>query len=381
MNSRLLATPREIRDLIYEYALVRGFILVERAAATVPEADAKRCPEFYSQLARSYPLTRTRNHRRVWSVPRFDIGMPSFKGDPEDPPSHVRMTYQLARPCNLPFQDRIEINLLQTCQQIYHEARKVFYSKNVFGFKTTECVPTAFAFLCDRPADSLRLISSMELTLGEGTNLRGTAEAHYPVVPRSTDSLVLRYAYNHFTDLCTLLSTSRMRLRKLSLIIDGLHQFYRPVIPSPADSMLWEAQRMASPRPWVASWIHPLLKLDNLECLEVHWILDRPEICRMADTLSLMRRQMLVRTGYEQHGYSDILRKPKFDFRVSFRIHYQVVTQERTSICCELSRNDLLLCDHEDDHGPTKKLHSSEERLTKAWRPHIRNIFKASGCL
>ncbi|USP73086.1 uncharacterized protein yc1106_00360 [Curvularia clavata] len=302
MPSRLLVIPREIRDLIYEYVLVRDVILIERAAATVPESAIIRSPEFYKRFAQSYPLTRKRVHRRVWLIPRFDLGLPCYKDDPELPPSAVQMTYQLNSQCDLSHQDRIEINVLQTCQQIYHEAREIFYNKNVFRFKAAESIATTFAFLCDRPAESLKLISSIEMTLDEGTNLRGTDEAHYPVVARSTDSVVLRYAYNHFTELCTLLSTSRVRLRKLSLFIHSSNQFYRPVFPSPLEYGKWEAQRMARPRPWVASWVYPLLKLENLECLEIHWKLDRPEICRIADTLALMRQQMLVQTGTERRG-------------------------------------------------------------------------------
>ncbi|EUC40655.1 hypothetical protein COCMIDRAFT_108235 [Bipolaris oryzae ATCC 44560] len=379
MTSQLLQVPREIRDIIYEYVLVRNIIHVERAAATVPETTAKQSPEFYRQLTQSYPLTHTRSHRRVWAIPRFDLGLPSFKDDPELPPSHVQMTYQITRQCNLPFGHRIGIRLLQTCQQIYREAREIFYSKNVFSFRTVECIPTAFAFLCDRPAESLRLISSMEITLGEGTNLRGTTEAHYPVVARSTDSVVLRYVYNHFTNLCTLLSTSRMQLRKLTLVIDSLHQFYRPVFPSPTDCIKWETQRMSGPRPWVAPWVEPLFKVENLECLEIHWILDRPEICRMADTLSLMKEQMLAPKGSRRRGRSDCFCDPRFNFR----INYQVITQERTSICCELSRDDLLHSDESDgnDSEHSRKLRSSEEKLTAAWRQHMQRIFEASGCL
>jgi hypothetical protein len=377
MTSRLLGLPREIRDLIYEYVLVRDIILIERAAVTVPETTAKRCPEFFRQLTQSYPLTRIRSHRRVWAIPRFDLGLPSFKDDPELPPSHVQMTYQIASQCNLLPQDRIEIHLLQTCQQVYHEAKKVFYGKNIFSFRTVECIPTAFAFLCDRPAESLKLISSMEIVLGEGTNLRGTAEAHYPVIARSTDSVVLRYAYNHYTNLCTLLSTSRMQLRRLILNIDSLHQFYRPVFPSPIDCIKWEAQKMAGPRPWVASWVEPLFKLENLECLEIHWTLDRPEICRMADTLSRMRQQMLAPTGPRPHGPSDHFCKPRFDFR----INYQVITQERTSVYCESTRKDLLLSADGDDDDHMRELQSSEDRLTTAWRRHMRQVFEAAGCL
>lgn len=374
MDSRLLKLPREIRDLIYEFALVRDVILIERGAATISEGTASHSPEFYRRLTKSHPLTRSRTHRRMWLIPRFDLGLTSYTCDPEDPPSHVQMTYQLTDQCDGQPQDRINICLLQTCQQVYHEARKVFYGKNRFRFPTAECIPTAFAFLCDRPAESLKLISTIDVTLSEGHNLRGTGEAHYPAIPRSTDSLVLRYAYNHFTDLCTLLSTSRMHLRKLYLTIDSLHQLYNPVLPSPADCRIWEAAKMSRPRPWVAPWVDPLLKLDNLECLDIHWIFDRPEMCRMADTMSLMRQQMLVRRQAGQAGSPSLCCKPSFDFRINYRIS----TPDQTSVCCEVSKKDLLRA--EDQSGATDS-QPSEGRLKSAWREHMREIIEASGCL
>lgn len=383
MTSPLLVVPREIRDLIYEHVLVRDIILIERAAATVPESAASRSPAFYRELAQLYPLTRKRAHRRVWSIPRFDLGLPCFKDDPEPPPSAVQMTYQLSSQCDLSLQDRIEVNLLQTCKQIYHEAREVFYSKNVFGFKMVESIPTAFAFLSDRPAESLKLVSFIDIALDEGTNLQGTDEAHYPVVARSTDSVVLRYAYNHFTDLCTLLSTSRVGLRKLALVIDSSNQFYRTSFSSPADHIKWEKQRMTRPRPWVAAWVYPLLKLDNLEHLEICWKLDRPEIGRIADTLALMRRHMLVQKGSQRRGSLGCFCNPTFEFRIKFPI----VTQEISLVDYEFFRKDLLPNEDEDDSadGHADKnvgyKNIGVSQSSEAWRQHMRHVFQASDCL
>jgi hypothetical protein len=208
MASRLLELPREIRDLIYDYALVRDVIPVQ-CAAVLLEATVSRSPGICRQLDKNYPLRRVRAHRRIWYIPSFDIGLSSAANDSGEL-RNIQMTYQLAMPSDTPSSHMIEIRLLQTCRQIYHEARESFYGKNLFSFTADFGVPTTFAFLCDRPAESLKLISSMKLALVEASNLRGTVGAHYPVLRRSTDSLVLQFAYNHFTDLCTLLSINDM---------------------------------------------------------------------------------------------------------------------------------------------------------------------------
>ncbi|KAL7774636.1 hypothetical protein CFE70_005550 [Pyrenophora teres f. teres 0-1] len=230
MSSRLLELPRELRDLIYEFVLVRDVIPIQRAAAAldnIPEETRTRCPEFYRQAALTYPLRRTHAHRRTWAIPRFDIRISNSRYDPGDLPTDVQMTYQLEDDYDEPWTHKFEPRLLQTCRQIYDEAREVFYGKNLFSFTDTEAIPTAFAFLCDRPAESLKLISAMELAFDEGSNMIGTAGAHYPIQAKSTDSLVLRYAYHFFPDLCTLLSTPRMQLRRLNLTINSLSQHLR----------------------------------------------------------------------------------------------------------------------------------------------------------
>jgi hypothetical protein len=219
----------------------------------------------------------------------------------------VQMTYQLAvSPERSPSQS-IEIHLLQTCKQIYHEARKTFYGKNLFSFTADFRIPTAFVFLCDRPAESLLLISSMELALTEDNNTISTNEAHYPIYRRSTNSLVLQYAYNHFTDLCTLLSTSRMRLRNLHLTIESLAE-RRGVPPrTVAECLSWETLNTAESRPWVPSWLDPLLNLEGLDYIETVWIFDRPRLRRMADTVSLIRHHMLVES---QSGLGNLTHLP-----------------------------------------------------------------------
>ena len=382
MSSRLLELPRELRDLIYEFVLVCDVIPIQRAASAldnIPEETRKRCPEFYRQVELTYPLRRARAHRRTWAIPRFDIRAYSSRYDPRDLPSDVQMTYQLEDDCDEPSTHKFELRLLQTCRQIYHEASEVFYGKNLFSFTDTEAIPTAFAFLCDRPAESLKLISAMEIAFDEGSNMIGTNEAHYPVQAKSTDSLVLRYAYHYFPDLCTLLSTPRMQLRRLNLTINSLSQHFvnsmnRHYISAPssiAASISWETQKMRCPRPWVASWVQPLLKVKELEYLEINWMFDRPEACRMADTLSLMRRHMLGERCNRQTTLAGLSENPTFEFT----IHYRVVMPDETPISCELSREDLLQSKNDSDDELSK------ETGLAAWRWHIRDTLNNSGCL
>ena len=369
MSSRLLKLPRELRDLIYGYVLVCDVILVQSAAVLL---DATVCRST-RELDKAYPLRRLRAHRRIWLTPRFDIGLTSAEYDSRDGPTNIRMTYQLASPSDTS-SNHIEIRLLQTCRQIYHEARKVFYGQNLFSFTESLSIPTAFAFLCDRPPESLKLISSMELALVEASNMRGTIGAHYPVLRRSTDSLVLQFAYNHFTDLCTLLSTTRMRLRRLHLMISSSHQRYDTAPSSAEECLLWETQMTVGPRPWVASWIEPLLKVETLEHLHVHWNFDRPRLRRVADTISHMRRHMLAGPQSKLADGSGSC----VDSRLDFHVHYRVTVQNGISISREFSRKEMFNgdCVSEDD-----RVRSSEEDLTTAWQRQVRETFKASGCL
>ena len=382
MSSRLLDLPRELRDLIYEFVLVRDVIPIQRAAATldnIPEETRNRCPEFYRRVALTYPLRKPRTHRRIWAIPRFDIRVSSSRYDPRDLPTDVQMTYQLEDDYDEPWTHKVELRLLQTCRQIYHEAREVFYGKNLFSFTDTEAIPTAFAFLCDRPAESLKLILAMEVAFDEGSNMIGTTGAHYPIQPKSTDSLVLRYAYHYFPDLCTLLSTPRMQLRRLNLTINSLSQHFvnsmnRQYISAPssiAASVSWETQKMRCSRPWVASWVQPLLKVKNLQYLEINWMFDRPEACRMADTLSLMRRHMLAEKYDRQTTRAGPSENPGFEFT----IYYRVVMPDETPTDCELSREGLRQSKNDSDDE------SSKETGLTAWRRHIRDTLDSSGCL
>lgn len=202
------------------------------------------------------------------------------------------MTYQVASPTTAHQEDPLDLRLLQTCRQIYLEAKEVFYNRNIFSFTADFRLGTAFAFLCDRPPESLRSIRAIELALMEDNNMRATDGAHYPITSRSTDCMVLQYAYNHFTDLTTLLSTSRMNLRRLYLSVETLTHTYDTRPESFHQCMAWETARLKG-SPVIASWVNPLLNIGGLESVDVCWTFTRPYIRRMANTLLLMKLHML----------------------------------------------------------------------------------------
>lgn len=293
--SRLLRLPREVRDLVYEHVLVRDVIPIEAAVVKIPEVTANRSPGYSYNVRELFPCRFRWSYRRLWLVPVLDVVSDFGPRDrTEDPRStrSISMTYQLARRSDLREEDALGLRLLRTCRQVHVEAREVFYSKNIFSFTAEFRIGTAFAFLCDRPAQSLRLVRSIELALMEGHNMRATDGAHYPMTSRSTDSMVLQYAYNHFTDLTTLLSTSRMQLKRLYLGIYTQKSTYDTPPTTFEACIAWETAKMRN-SPLVPSWVNPLLQVGGLESIYVCWSFARPCIRRMANTLLLMKLQMI----------------------------------------------------------------------------------------
>jgi hypothetical protein len=291
-SALFLQLPREIRDLIYEHLLVQDAILIECAITKPPSSSAPDALDDPSHdLSIFHPLRAPRLHRRLWPVPAFDMDH-SLRERSQT----VYMTYQFDKQMSSSFATSLDLSLLQTNKQIYAEASKVFYGSNIFSF-TGDCrIPTAFAFLCDRPASSLCLIKYLELALMEDTNMRGTPYAHYPVVRRSTDSLVLQYAYHYFTELCTLLSTSRIQLQKLYLTIETMSQPSQSTPFNLHDSLDREQLALAGLQPQTPLWLDPLLKIEQLQSIEVCWIARHPRLRRMACTTATMRRHMLAST-------------------------------------------------------------------------------------
>lgn len=291
-SSLFLALPREIRDLIYHHALVRETIPINTAAINYAQTTV-RSPGFRNGLMSKYPSRFAHHYRRIWTVASFDLDVDFGTYDLMDEPRNVQLTYQLHTSRRTFSRDIIDIGLLQTCRQIYAEAVKIFYSRNTFTF-LDDGVPAAFAFLCDRPAASLRMISSIGLGLSEDNNMSGTSGAHYPDTRRATDNLTLQYVYHHYTDLCTLLSTSRTQLRSLSLTINNHRKYYDSAPNTMEECLSWEFVKTEQSRPFTPDWLLPLLNVQGFESIMLLWVSTRPRLRRMADTAALMRQEMLA---------------------------------------------------------------------------------------
>jgi len=293
--TRFLDLPREIRDCIYELILVRDTIPIECAITNTRFPQGSGEPEYCAVP----PLRAPRAHRRLWQIPAFDMDL-EYPSNDHTAPKTIHMTYQISKEPTLASLGGLNLCLLQVSKQVYTEGSKIFYGNNIFSFTQDFRIPTAFSFLCDRPAASLRMVKSMELALMEDRNIRGTAQAHYPMIRRSTDSLVLQYAYHYFTELCTLLSTPRIQLRKLYLSVETWGSEGSQRVTSLQETITWENENLNG----VALdtlWLEPLLKLEGLESVEIHWIFSRPRIRRMADMARKIQRHSLARKAERTH--------------------------------------------------------------------------------
>ncbi|KAH3910675.1 hypothetical protein HBI56_189680 [Parastagonospora nodorum] len=288
--TRFLDLPRELRDCIYELILVRDVIPVECAITNTRFPQGSEEDPEYCTIP---PLRAPRAQRRLWQIPAFDMDL-GYPDNDHTAPETVHMTYQISKEPELASLDGLNLCLLQVSKQVYTEASKIFYSNNTFSFTQDLRLPTAFAFLCDRPAASLRMVRSIELALMEDSNMRGTAQAHYPIIRRSTDSLVLQYAYHYFTELCTLLSTSRIQLRKLYLSVETCGSRGSQDATSLQETVTWENENLNSAA-LETLWLEPLLKLEGLESVEIHWIFGQAHVRRMAYMAQKIQRHSLAR--------------------------------------------------------------------------------------
>jgi hypothetical protein len=345
--TRFLHLPREIRDLIYSHMLVRDFIPISCAMTKTSSSDA------FDDLSTSYPLFNPRLHRRFWPIPAFDMDLDSSNNNARHRDRSVYMTYQLDKTS---LNTGLNLGVLQTSHQVYNEASKVFYGCNVFSFTADFRIPTAFAFLCDRPGKSLRLIKDLELALMEDNNIRGTPNAHYPAVRRSTDSLVLQYAYHWFTELCTLLSTPRIQLRKLSLIVETACYVGAATLQ---DSFERERRTWRGEAPL---WLEPLLKIGGLEGIELTWVSRQPRVLRMRSMVGIMRRHMLARTQGDGEMY------PRNDME-AFRFAVLHKTEEEESALMDRGRTwDEAVLDRDEVRYIEDDSDDNMKKVTPSYR-------------
>ncbi|CBX98473.1 hypothetical protein LEMA_P098820.1 [Plenodomus lingam JN3] len=303
-SSQLIQLPREIRDLIYEYALLgnKHTIALESAIINTSQSAHIQNLGFYKRLEEKFHCLHTRTHRRIWSVPTFDLNVAFGTQDIYNIPKYVSMTYNLNRRCHS--LGRPNVSLLRTNKQIHAEASELMYGRATFSFNADFALAAAFAFLSDRAPATLLKINRLELGLSEDSNMCGTGTAHYPVMLRATDSSVLQYAYNHYTDLCTLLSSSRMSLRHITLRINSNLSPWRQInTPQTAEEwLLWEEREAKSLRPARPLWIEPLLQIKNLDSIDIYWGSNSLWAHRIADAISVLRQHMLKKHMRIQHS-------------------------------------------------------------------------------
>ncbi|KAK8207060.1 hypothetical protein IWZ01DRAFT_574889 [Phyllosticta capitalensis] len=136
--------PQELRDRIYEYALIVGVVQIEPVRCDDRQHTQRR-HFLQSPLRCSSRPVHQRTIRR-------------------DPGMRAMLTYELAR-----FSQQAPIAIFQTCRQIYQESSEIFYSKNQFFFECRDdglSIPMAISFFRDRPARVMSWIKSIKVIVG-----------------------------------------------------------------------------------------------------------------------------------------------------------------------------------------------------------------------
>ncbi|KAF2817376.1 uncharacterized protein BDZ99DRAFT_513616 [Mytilinidion resinicola] len=141
----LLDLPRELRDLIYEYALVAKDGIHIRAVPPVPNGRL--------------PICRSPTKRR--SI--------LYNGYSKYHECHFDVTYEFYAPKGP--HDVCDLSIFLVNKQVYAEASKIFYSQNIFDFcpemDEDRSFSTCHLFLMDRPTSASSKIRSLALRFGQ----------------------------------------------------------------------------------------------------------------------------------------------------------------------------------------------------------------------
>lgn len=291
-SSPLLRLPREIRDIILSYILVTGTIPLEPAVTKAPRSriavggEVGFCEALYQQYKLTYPL----DSRSTWTIPLQDLAIP--EEDFQLDSITIFMTYQYASSIDRRRKRNLGTSLLQVCKQIYVEGSEIFYGKNNFSFAHDFRIPTAAAFFRDRSATSLRLIKALELSLmdvEESTPGAGDLNSY-------TGRHVLQCDYGYYTELCNLLSSPGMQLRKLSLTVETSRDYsFGDVYPVSRaldlDGLKW-SNAHGNRATDIVDWVHPLLNIKTLDHLSVFWI-NQTHARIVGRTAALMAQHMI----------------------------------------------------------------------------------------
>jgi len=285
-----LRLPRELRDIIYEYALVRDVIEIESAVTKAPKSrlavgsEIGFCDALYSRFPLTYPLCNRSN----WQISLDLLAIPESHFQLDS--SKVHMTYQYSRRHRIRCDQKPALELFLVCNQVYNEAKEVFYAKNVFYFNSGFQIPAVAAFLRDRPLSSLALIRSISLQLWE--------------VVFDVDKRVLQHAYSAFEEVCQMMASPQMKVRRLFLSI-------KTTLPTPRhESRSLEPDELAF-------WTRPLLWVKDLEYISVLWRPnDAPAINNIiGETVVQMREHMIKKRSRHIATASNSMKRLDFVWR------------------------------------------------------------------
>lgn len=311
--------PRELRDMIYEAALVRDVILV--APTEVPRYENVSRSTW--QDIRDPPIAGPRVYRT---------------GAHEET---VTNSYYLQASNN----DAPNLNLFHTSRQIYTECWSIFYKHNMFDFSSSGTTVTAasmcLAFLNDRPQRALQLIRRIHLSFGEPLHHQDSRLIPSPLSPQ-------------WGSLCTILSRN-LSLHQLILSVDGRFSNICPVIPGNGG---------------VQSWVQEICKITNLSKLDVD-VTSKLEFEGAFNLIDYLRARMLTNgLDLEKLGCNEFLYTKKMVGSRPWMVVSNYVLPKKYSadgvlIQCPSGRTAILMVQLEN---LTERIVESEverERLTQ----------------
>lgn len=185
--------------------------------------------------------------------------------------------------------ERSSVNVLQTCRQIYEEAKPILYSRARFSFGADpyngSSVITVLYFL-ERtvPFNALKNIRHLEFSMWEKININNTTN----LLTTTVDGDHVHGEDSNFKKLCFLLA-SKMHLRHLTLYVHNADKY--------SSSHKNTIDRSTEPHREVPGWVKPLLAIKRLDRLTLHWEYD--DLNCLDRTLKAAR---LMRTSMIQDG-------------------------------------------------------------------------------
>ncbi|KAF1994005.1 hypothetical protein P154DRAFT_401378, partial [Amniculicola lignicola CBS 123094] len=269
---QLLLLPREIRDLVYRLLFVRSTIGIECALAEGVHSG-EDLPLRRTEWPPLYMLRSPLHLRSTWPVPEPALDLQGIEEwwTLSSRDQQLDMTYQLI-PEDSGGVPHLPLQAMLVCKQIYHEARETFYAKNVFRLVGDFQIPTALQFLKDRSPGSRSLISTIEMSMMEDEcEVPEQSDAYVPSSGHTQSTLRLRYAYDYYEPLCSMLASPSMHLRHLGLSIDSGHagwHFGNHYWAATVEKIV-QFDRLRDVE--IPTWLGPLLSIRGLDSVRISW--------------------------------------------------------------------------------------------------------------